>query len=387
MRMPEICARARGGHRLFYAKSVLKGRCYFRIAGEQGKMDAYRNRYTGDISQVFNAKTFRYETGRARGVLASQINNGGGLDVTVLADRCMDMAHVLYKGINISYINSCGITHPAYYEAEGENWLRGFSAGLLTTCGLTHFGAPSVDEGKPYGLHGRIAYMPAEEYSLKTGMENGLCVARLEGKIRQSKLFDEHFLLLRRYEFRQGVNEILLEDEIVNESYTPCEYMQLYHFNFGYPFIDENAEIFLPTLEVRPRDEMSAPGKDNWMHMEAPADGVPEVCYFHTMRRDENGASLAAVYNHKLNIGMVYYYDAGMLEYFIQWKNANSGEYVLGLEPATNYVLGRAAARRDGSLKLMEPGGRRLHKFRIKFFDSREEFEKIKGWGGERLFL
>ena len=141
MRMPEICARARGGHRLFYAKSVLKGRCYFRIAGEQGKMDAYRNRYTGDISQVFNAKTFRYETGRARGVLASQINNGGGLDVTVLADRCMDMAHVLYKGINISYINSCGITHPAYYEAEGENWLRGFSAGLLTTCGLTHFGA------------------------------------------------------------------------------------------------------------------------------------------------------------------------------------------------------------------------------------------------------
>jgi len=59
----------------------------------------------------------------------------------------------------------------------------------------------------------------------------------------------------------------------------------------------------------------------------------------------------------------------------------------LGLEPATNYVLGRAAARRDGSLKLMEPGGRRLHKFRIKFFDSREEFEKIKGWGGERLFL
>ena len=133
MRMPEICARARGGHRLFYAKSVLKGRCYFRIAGEQGKMDAYRNRYTGDISQVFNAKTFRYETGRARGVLASQINNGGGLDVTVLADRCMDMAHVLYKGINISYINSCGITHPAYYEAEGENWLRGFSAGLLTT--------------------------------------------------------------------------------------------------------------------------------------------------------------------------------------------------------------------------------------------------------------
>lgn len=42
-------------------------------------MDVYRNRYTGDMSQVFNVKTFRYETGRARGVLASQINNAGGL--------------------------------------------------------------------------------------------------------------------------------------------------------------------------------------------------------------------------------------------------------------------------------------------------------------------
>lgn len=350
-------------------------------------MDAYRNRYTGDMSQEFNVKTFRYETGRARGVLASQINNGGGLDVTVLADRCMDMAHVLYKGVNISYINSCGITHPAYYEPEGENWQRGFTAGLLTTCGLTAFGAPSEDEGEFYGLHGRIAYMPAEEYSVKTGMENGVCTARLEGQIRQSKLFGEHLLLRRRYEFKHAINEIILEDEIVNEGFASCEYMQLYHFNFGYPFIDENAEIFLPTMEVRPRDEISVPGRDNWTRMEAPVDGAPEVCYFHTMRRDADGASFASVYNHKLGLGMVYYYDAGMLEYFIQWKNISSGEYVLGLEPATNYVLGRAAARRDGSLIALAPGERRKHKFKIKFFDSEEEFEKLKRWGGERLFL
>lgn len=350
-------------------------------------MAVYRNRYTGDMSQIFNLKTFRYETGRARGVLASQINNGSGLDVTVLADRCMDMAHVLYKGVNISYINSCGVTHPAYYEAEGENWQRGFTAGLLTTCGLTSFGAPSVDQGRSYGLHGRISYIPAEEYNVKTGAENGLCYARLEGKMRQSKLFEEHLLLTRKYEFRQGINEIVFEDEIVNESFTPCEYMQLYHFNFGYPFIDENAEIFLPTLAVKPRDEISVSGKDNWRRMEAPADGVPETCYFHTMRRDPDGISFASVYNHKLGLGMVYYYDANMLEYFIQWKNVNSGEYVLGLEPATSYVLGRAEARRDGSLIVLEPGEKRLHRFRIRFFESEDEFERLKSWGGEKLFL
>lgn len=350
-------------------------------------MDVYRNRYTGDMSQVFNVKTFRYETGRARGVLASQINNGGGLDVTVLADRCMDMAHVSYKGVNVSYINSCGVTHPSYYEAEGENWQRGFTAGMLTTCGLTSFGAPSMDEGKAYGLHGRISYIPAEEYNVQTGTEDGLCVARLEGKMRQSKLFDEHLLLARKYKFIQGINQIDLEDEIVNEGYTPCEYMQLYHFNFGYPFIDENAEIYLPALEVKPRDEISVPGKDNWMRMEAPADGAPETCYFHTMRRDPEGISFASVYNHKLGLGMIYYYDAGMLEYFIQWKNISSGEYVLGLEPATSYVLGRAEARRSGSLIVLNPGEKRRHRFRIRFFETEKEFEKIKSWGGEKLFL
>lgn len=126
------------------------------------------------------------------------------------------MAHVSYKGVNVSYINSCGVTHPSYYEAEGENWQRGFTAGMLTTCGLTSFGAPSMDEGKAYGLHGRISYIPAEEYNVQTGTEDGLCVARLEGKMRQSKLFDEHLLLARKYKFIQGINQIDLEDEIVN---------------------------------------------------------------------------------------------------------------------------------------------------------------------------
>lgn len=350
-------------------------------------MEVFRSRYIGDVSQVFNVKSFRYEGGRADGVLAAQINNGSGLDVTVLADRCMDMAHVLYKGVNISYINSCGVTHPAYYEPEGEQWLRGFAAGLLTTCGLTSFGKPSEDMGEYYGLHGRIAYAPAEEYCVKRNVRDGRAGAEISGVMRQTKLFSEHLAMERMYNFVQGINEIDFKDEIINEGYAECEYMQLYHFNFGYPFIDENAEIFLPTSEVKPRDEESAPGKADWRRMGPPADGVPETCYFHSMEKDPDGRSFAAVFNHKLGIGMVYYYDALLLDHFIQWKNIRSGEYVLGLEPATAYVLGRAYARETGALKMLAAGEHITHKFKIKFFDSEKEFDRIKSWGGEKLFL
>ena len=40
----------------------------------------------------------------------------------------------------------------------------------------------------------------------------------------------------------------------------------------------------------------------------------------------------------------------------IQWKQIGQGAYVAGLEPATNWTIGRAAERAAGRLKFLEPG-------------------------------
>ena len=38
----------------------------------------------------------------------------------------------------------------------------------------------------------------------------------------------------------------------------------------------------------------------------------------------------------------------------IEWKSMKSGEYVLGIEPSNNYVLGRTEERKNGSLKTIK---------------------------------
>ena len=55
-----------------------------------------------------------------------------------------------------------------FYDPNGMEWLRGFYAGMLTTCGFSNVGGPSTEihpviGKREYGLHGRLSYTPAYE--------------------------------------------------------------------------------------------------------------------------------------------------------------------------------------------------------------------------------
>jgi hypothetical protein len=67
----------------------------------------------------------------------------------------------LIKDKTLSWTSSVGEPHPAFYAAQGAEWLRSFPGGLLATCGLDHFGPPCHDEGADFGLHGCISNQPA----------------------------------------------------------------------------------------------------------------------------------------------------------------------------------------------------------------------------------
>lgn len=335
-------------------------------------------RYIGNLAQLFNVKSYRLEGGRAQGVLCTDINNGSGLNITIAADRCMDLYYASFKGYNLSYISPCGTVAPQYYENDGYNWQRSFTAGLLTTCGLANFGKPCTDNGEELGLHGRIGNIPADEYSVSTDLENGEPCVTVKGKMLQSKLFSEHLQLSRTYKVRYGINEIEMTDVVENIGYRPWEFMILYHFNFGYPLLSEDAQVYLPTKHVQPRDEISVPTADRWNLVEQPVDNLEETCYFHTMGRDEKGNSMAMIYNHKLDIGVCYTFDAEQLDHFIQWKYMGSGEYVMGLEPGNALVTGRDKARQSGRLKFLQPQEKKEFKFIIKFLEGPEQLEAQK---------
>src|SRR4030067_1622952 len=110
----------------------------------------------GDISQIGGLKSYELNDGPSKGIRAIDFKTPCGLDFTTLIDRGMDISHLNYKSIPICWKSATRETSPIYYESRDFEWLRTFFGGLITTCGLTYFGQPCVDEGEALGLHGRI---------------------------------------------------------------------------------------------------------------------------------------------------------------------------------------------------------------------------------------
>lgn len=318
--------------------------------------------YIANRQQLMRLRTFRFEGGRAQGVLATEVQSGE-LFATVVADRCMDLYEVIYKGCNIGFYNRMGVCSPYFYDAKGENFQYTFTAGFLSTCGLTNFGA-SCNDPDALGQHGRIGATPAEQYSAQYQEENGLEVL-LRGEMVQARLFGENLRLKREYRFTRQASFTLL-DTVTNEGSRPGPYQHLYHINFGHPFLDESCELLLPTSEVIPRDQASAAKADSWNKIEPPTPNQDEVCYYHRLKQ-KDGRSMAGVYNHNRGIGVVYSFDM-LLDHFIQWKYTCAGEYVLGLEPCNSIVTGRDDARAKGVLKELLPGQTVNYRMEFQFF-------------------
>ena len=113
--------------------------------------------YIGDYSQLFGIKEYTLTQGKAKGVRAFDINNGAGLEFTVLADRCLDIGKMAFKGINCSYLSKTGIVSPAFYSGSDLSFFRNFYGGLLSTCGLRNVGGSNTDNGEFFGIVWRIS--------------------------------------------------------------------------------------------------------------------------------------------------------------------------------------------------------------------------------------
>ncbi len=338
-----------------------------------------KKRYIGHLSQIFEVKEYRLSGGRADGMRAVDVDNGSGLVFTALPDRCLDIGKISLHGQTLSFLSPCGYVAPPYYDCHGLEWLRSFTAGFLTTCGFSNIGNPSEDAGEALGAHGRLSSLPAEQFSARVrddGTEPPEAV--LSGVMRHAVIFRENLLLTRKIRCRHGENRITLEDTVENIGAEPAPLMRLYHFNIGYPLLDENAELLIPTRSVIPRDSHAETGLDRWNRMETPVPGFREMCYYHQMRTDEKGRSAAGVYQPARGVGAVIRYDTATLDRFLEWKMMSAGNYVLGLEPCNATLEGRAEARADGSLKFLAPGERLHSRFELQFVSGAQEWESFR---------
>lgn len=336
-------------------------------------------RLVGDISQVGGLSQYEIADGPGKGVRCISLRTGL-LNATIVIDRALDIANLEYKNIPLAWMSPTGIVSPAFYEPEGVGWLRGFFGGALTTCGLTYFGRPTVDEGEQLGLHGRVSYIPAKLTLCKGRWESDDYVMEVEGEVREAKVFEPVLSMHRRISARLGESRLLIRDTFTNNGWYPQPFMILYHFNFGYPLLSKHSKLLTTSRHVVPRDADAAEGAENYDSFDEPQKGFREKVYFHDLAVDPEGYAYAALFNEKLQDGLAVLlrYRKSSLNRLIEWKMIGEGTYVLGVEPANALVLGRDAERRWGTLQTLAPRETRTIEVELSVYEGKEDLSVLR---------
>jgi hypothetical protein len=277
----------------------------------------------------------------------------------------MDIGFADYRGAPLCFRSPAGEAAAAFYEPAGEGWLRGFSGGLMTTCGLTTAGWPSTDEGQALPLHGRASYLPARNVYVDGAWQGDDYVMWVHGRTRETVLYAENIQLTRRVWARLGESRLYIDDEVENLGYASVPHMLAYHINVGFPVLSESSTLVTAPHEVEPINEESADGLADYAQYGPPRQGWQAKVLIHRPVAGDDGWAQTAVMNHQLGLGLYVKQRPEQLPFLWQWKQLGQGAYVTGIEPANCFGRGRADDRARGTLQFLEPGERRTYNVEI----------------------
>lgn len=338
-------------------------------------------RRVGNIDQVCGIKRVMLDDGPSKGVTALDFYTGTGFEFRVLADRGMDISAASFCGRSLCWRSPTGDVAPAFYNPDGIEWLRTFFGGMVTTCGLTYAGAPTVDGEEPLGLHGRYASLPASELSFGGRWNGNEYVISASGTMRETFLFGPNIVLRRTITAYLGQSRLIVEDEIENEGWTRQPLMLLYHCNFGYPLMDAGTRIHAPSKRTLARFSLEPVDEKVWTRFDKPQRGIGEQVFYHEMKADRRGevtvVSANSSFGRGRGFGAYLRYDQKALPKFVQWKMPGEGAYVMGLEPSNCWVDGRDAERKAKTLEHLRPGQRKSVRLEIGALDGKAEIAEM----------
>lgn len=317
------------------------------------------NKYIGHPLQLYGVEEMRLVGGKGDGMRILNVRNNKGLEFIVSLDRCGDIVKLSLKGDNMGYFAPCGYVSPEYYDDKGAGFLKSFTAGFFTTCGLTAVGTPCTDDGEDLPLHGTISNTPCE--NIAHWIEDDKIHIKL--LVRDASMFARKLILEREYVCPINENVIYMTDKIKNIGSAVSPLEVLYHCNMGYPLLSENSQVSVPSNEVLPRNEHAKEGIEDCLKMEKPENGYEEKCYYHIM----SGTPTVSIYNPDINKGLNIKFDTKELPFFTEWKMMGEYDYVLGLEPGNCYPDGRDVMRDKGMLEFLSPDEEKVHHITFEF--------------------
>lgn len=316
-------------------------------------------RSVGLTRQVMAADLVTKGDGPERGVRCVLLQNDI-LSIEVIVDRGLDIGAARIRQMPVSWRSPTGIVAPWLLEQRGSEFLRGFHGGLLTTCGLDHFGPPADRSADRFGyahrsaehlpMHGRISSVPARlaGYGIEE-TEQGL-EAYVAATVTQVAVFGEHLVLSRRISIAYGSTRVKVADSVTNCGYATSPLAVMYHVNLGWPVTSPGALVTVAGVRVvgEPIEDEIAP----------PARGSKQSVCIYSVTPDGRGDGTASILNPRIDQGhsggVRLRWDAAALPSLVRWQVANTaGHYVLGLEPSTALF---SAASPDPDFPSLEAG-------------------------------
>ncbi len=339
-------------------------------------------RRVGRLDQVAGLRLLTLGDGGSRGVRVLEFRTGTGFAFDVLIDRAFDIGRCELRGVPLAWQSAVGVEGPWYYEPEGLGFFRGFGGGLLTTCGIDHALFMAEDTAQQYhyppketetfGLHGRVSNRPARLAGYGELWDEDACTLWAEGETLQATVFGEQLVLRRRIEAAVGESRLRIRDVVENVGHDRTPHMLLYHVNAGYPVVDEGSELVVSASGVTARGAHPVEG---YRVLAPPSAGYVEQVFEHDVVADAGGASLAAVVNRRLGVGVYEVFRRDQLPHHFVWRMLGEGTYVVGIEPCTNRTAGRLDARERGELIELEHGESRSYDLELGALDGAAEID------------
>lgn len=340
----------------------------------------------GHLSQFGGVRLLVSDNGPSRGVRLIEFRTGTGFSFEVAVDRGMDVGRCDYRGASLAWMPPTLLAAPWFFEQQSEfGWLRTGLGGLNNTCGLVHIGNPETADvshynfpARPterYGVHDRAALIPGEILSFGERWEGDECILEAVGRVTQAQAYGENLVLTRTYRALLGRSGFVMEDVVENRGFLPVEHMLLYHFNIGFPFVDDGAELIAPFASAPKLLFGSADLDDpkSWSRFIAPQQGWIQQTFEHDLAADMDGRVSVAIANPRLGSGtaVALSYDKRVMPRYIEWRMMAEGQYAVGIEPCTN-GFGRQAVKDAGDLIVLQPGEGRAYRTELAILEGDE---------------
>jgi hypothetical protein len=193
-----------------------------------------------------------------------------------------------------------------------------------------------VDQGKAFGLHGRLSNAAAENLSTDQKWDGDEFIIRVKGTMREAESMVENLTLTRRIETRLG------------------------------------ARIVAPIRKSQARDDQARRdrGVEECLSFLEPVQDYQEKVFFHTLAAEPGGQTFVSLLNRDAGggqpLGLVMRWNQEELSTFTEWEDALQGILRAGAGTGHNHADRPRGAAPEGDAAHAGRPGRRggHHRFR-----------------------